>query len=90
MFEDKYVHLLILATNKFNTCITQGINGAFLRYHTLRQKYIQFHENCLKYIKLKALPCCGTTDLTVGVLVFAMVLGATLVMLTKPATQYTL
>jgi len=45
-------------------------------------------ENCLMYIKLKALPCCGTTGLTVGVLVFAMVLGATLVMLTKPATQY--
>jgi len=39
MFEDKHVHLLILATKKFNICITQGINGAFLRCHTLRQKY---------------------------------------------------
>jgi len=84
------VHLLILATKKFKICITQGINGAFPRYHTLRQKYTQFHEKCWKYVKLKALPCCGTTGLMVGVLVFAMVLGATLVMLTKPATQYTL
>jgi hypothetical protein len=56
----------------------------------LRQKYTQFYENCLKYIKPKALPCCGTTGLMVGVLEFAMVLGVTLVMLTKPATQYAL
>jgi len=34
MFEYKYVHLLILATKKFKICITQEINGDFLRYHT--------------------------------------------------------
>jgi hypothetical protein len=90
MSENKHVHLSKLATNKCKIFLTQGITGALLRHHTLWQKYIKFYENCFKYIKLKALPCCGTTDVMVGVLVFAIVSGAILVLLTNPATQYIL
>jgi hypothetical protein len=87
-FENKHAHLSKLATNK--TCLTQGTTGALLRYHTLRQKYTKCYENCFKYIKVKALPCCGTTGLMVGVLVFAVVPCGMLVLLTNPATQYAL
>jgi hypothetical protein len=53
-------------------------------------KYIRLYEKCVVYVKLKALPCCGITDLMAGVLVFATAPGAILVLLTNPATQYTL
>jgi hypothetical protein len=40
----------------------------------------------MKKGQTKALPCCGTTDLIVAVLVFAVVPEAILVLLTNPET----
>jgi hypothetical protein len=45
MSEDNHVHLLILATENFKICITQGINDAFLRYHTGRFKMFSVITN---------------------------------------------